>query len=243
MGKVYIVGAGPGDPKLITIKGLELLKKADVILYDHLVNPRLLKEAKEEAEKIFVGKIAGKHTYRQEEINQLLIEKAKKFQCVVRLKGGDPFIFGRLAEEMEALSKAKIEFEVIPGVTASSGAASSLKTALTHRDISSVLTFITGHRKGNTPLDIPFEHIVKLKSTLVIYMGVRTFPEIREKLLNCGMEPSTPVAFIENATLEEEKIIVTTLEKAQEALKEIKPPAIIIIGKILTKTFQLNLSS
>ncbi len=234
-GKVYIAGAGPCDPELITLKLYRILKMADVILYDHLVNPKILEEASQDAEKIYVGKVCGKHSVSQDEINSMLVTKAKEGKLVLRLKGGDPLIFGRVGEEMRALDEAGVEYEIIPGITASSAAASIAKIPLTHRDLSSTVTFVTGHRKKGMPLDLPFSHLVALKGTLVFYMAVSTISEITESLIKEGMDESTPVLIAYRSSCDDERYIKTTLGLLPEVVKVegIVSPAIFIVGQVV----------
>ncbi len=233
-GKVYIVGAGPGDPELITLKGLRILKEADVVLYDNLVPKELLGFAKEDAELIYVGKASGRHTVSQQRINELLVEKAKQGKHVVRLKGGDPLIFGRASEEMRALREASVDFEIVPGVTAASAACARAKVSLTSRDCASVLSFITGHRRGKEPLNLPYRELVGLDGTIVVYMGVSTCEQIAANLVKNGMPEDTPVLVACSIGLENERLIVTTLSELP-VVKEregIEPPALFIIGRV-----------
>ena len=236
-GKVYIVGAGPGDPELITVKGLRVLREAEVLLYDHLVSEELLKEAPISAERIYVGKRAGHHSFKQEEINALLFEKAREGRRVVRLKGGDPFVFGRAGEEMEFLESKGIPFEVVPGVTAASALASQAKFSLTHRAHSSILTFVTGHRKGDAPLELPFSALARLGGTVVIYMGLGTLGELQQGLLEEGMEPDTPVLMGRNVTLPTQQFLSTTLGEMVSVRERVglKPPVLVVIGRVVAE--------
>jgi len=233
-GKVFIVGAGPGDPELITVKGLQTIKNADVILHDSLVHPHLVFEINPGAEKIFVGKRKGKHSVSQETIQSLLIEAANKGKQVVRLKGGDPFIFGRGAEEAEALAKAGITFEVIAGVTAGIGAAAGFGIPLTFRNEAQSTTLITGHQcekngKHN------WKALAELDSTLVFYMGVKNISEIVSGLIKNGKSSSTPLAIVQNGTMVSQQIFISTLENVEKELEGIalKTPAVIIIGEVV----------
>ncbi len=230
-GKVYIVGAGPGDPELITLKAVRILRMAQVVLYDRLIPMEVLDYAPGSAEKIFVGKRCGRHPIPQERINAIMVEKALEGKVVVRLKGGDPAIFGRLAEEIKALREHGIPFEIVPGVTAASAAAASLGISLTHRDCASVVSFITGHRKGGQPLDLPFEHLAALGGTIVVYMGLSTAPEIARKLIDAGMPSDTPVAVVSSAaTAEERKMFLSLGQVMGEILSHFSPPSVIFIG-------------
>jgi len=233
-GKVFIVGAGPGDPGLITVKGLQAINNADVILHDSLVHPHLVFEINPGAEKIFVGKREGKHSVSQETIQSLLIAAANKGKLVVRLKGGDPFIFGRGAEEAEALAKAGITFEVIAGVTAGIGAAAGFGIPLTSRNEAQSTTLITGHqceKKGKHN----WKALAELDSTLVFYMGVKNIREIVTGLTNNGKSGSTPLAIVQNGTMVSQQIFISTLENVEKELKGItlKTPAVIIIGEVV----------
>jgi uroporphyrin-III C-methyltransferase len=232
MKKVYLVGGGPGDPELITVKGMKLIQSADVIIYDRLVSRKLLAYAKPGAELIYVGKQAGKHTLTQEEINQLLIKKAEEGKLVVRLKGGDPFVFGRGGEEALALRKHGIAVEVVPGVSSAIAVPALAGIPVTHRGIASSVTLVTGHlaEKKEERLDY-----ASLKAeTVVILMGVKNLPKIIEEFRKTR-PPTTPVAIIEKGTLEEQRVITGTLadiiERAQEA--KLKPPAITVIGEVV----------
>ncbi len=235
MGKVYIVGAGPGDPRLITVRGLELLREAQVVLYDHLVSEELLGEAPDYAEKIYVGKMAGRHSMGQEDINRLLLEKAGEGKMVVRLKGGDPFIFGRLGEEMECLEGAGVHYEVVPGVTAASAVASVARLSLTHRNYSSLLTMVTGHRKRNSALDLPFSSLAGMGGTLVVYMGLAALEELQERLLEAGMDPSTPVLMARGVTWSQERLLRTTLGDMVRSRDEnhLASPVLLVIGHVV----------
>lgn len=243
-GKVYLVGAGPGDPDLITIRGMELLKNADVVLYDRLANDSLLKFCSENTELIFVGKEANRHPIPQEEIIKILIEKAKSNNKIIRLKGGDPFIFGRGSEEALALFEKGIEFEVIPGITAGIGASAYSGTPLTHRNIVTQCLFITAHESPEkNESQIQWELLAKLKNTtLVIYMGASTLPQTVEKLLSYGMDSETPSIIVQNATLPSQRHYISKLHLIPDLLKRenIKPPIITIIGE--TAVFSENLN-
>src|SRR6266542_4662212 len=197
-GKVYLVGAGPGDPGLNTVRGLQLLHSAQVIVYDQLVNPALLEEAPATAIRIFVGKQAGRHCIAQEEINRILIDHARVGNEVVRLKGGDPFVFGRGGEEAEALADAGIPFEVVPGVTAGVAAPAYAGIPLTHRDDASAVAFVTGHEdpaKDDSALD--WGALARFPGTLVLYMGVKRLPEVVERLVAAGRDGGEPAACVE----------------------------------------------
>jgi len=231
-GKVYLVGAGPGDPGLITVKGVKLLQEADVIVYDHLVDERLLAYGKPEAELLYVGK--HEHRLPQEEINRFLVERARAGKRVVRLKGGDPFIFGRGGEEAEALASAGIPFEMVPGVTSGIAVPAYAGIPLTHRDFASSVAFLTGHEDPTKETSrIAWDRIATGIDTLVILMGVTNLPEIVRKLVEGGRDPRTPVAIIRCGTTAEQETVEGTLETIVEKAKGLKPPAITIIGRVV----------
>jgi len=236
-GIVYLIGAGPGDPGLITVKGLACLRRADVVIYDYLANPVFLKEAPPDAERIYVGKTRGCHHVPQEEINQLLAEKAGEGKVVARLKGGDPFLFGRGGEETEFLAQQMIAFEVIPGITAGVAAAAYAGIPLTHRDYTVSLGMITGHRKGTKGEDgLDWKPLAAGAGTLVFYMGMANLPLIVERLLAEGRAPSTPVAVVRWAATHRQETLTATLADVVARVEEtgFKPPAVIIIGEVVT---------
>lgn len=233
-GKVYLVGAGPGDPGLLTIKGEKLLKSAQAVVYDRLVGGEILSLIPETAERINVGKIAGRHPIPQEEINRILLEKAQEGKRVVRLKGGDPFLFGRGGEELELLRENDIPFEVVPGITSAIAVPCYAGIPVTHRDCCSSLHIITGHAKKDGKLHIDFDALVRLKGTLVFLMSVSSMPYILQGLAGAGMGSSTPAAVVENGTLPDQRKIVATLgtlaKKAEDA--GVKSPAVLLIGDV-----------
>jgi uroporphyrinogen III methyltransferase/synthase len=231
--KVYLVGAGPGSADLITLRGAELIRQADCIIHDRLVNPLLLQFAKSDAEIILTPKRAGPDSVTQQQINELLLQKAAQGKTIVRLKGGDPVIFGRGSEEAKVLADAGIEFEIVPGVTAATAAAEYAGIMLTDRTYSSQVAFITGREaEGKIDTGIDWELLAKFEGTLVFYMGIGNLPLICEKLMKNGLSPKTPAAVIENATLpNQRKVTASIAEMPFECEKQkIKPPAIIIIG-------------
>lgn len=229
-GKVYLVGAGPGDPDLITLRGLELLRTADVILYDNLASPGLLAHARSDAQKLYVGKKRALHFLRQPEINRLLIKKAQQGLAVVRLKGGDPYIFGRGGEEAEALLDAGVEFEVVPGVTSASGAAAYIGVPLTHRSKTSAVTFVTGHEADH----IDWNRLGHTE-TLVIFMGLTSFGSIAERLLAAGRTPQTPAMAVRWATFSHQQTVVGRLDNLAQKIADadLKPPALIVVGEVV----------
>jgi len=242
-GKAYLVGAGPGDPGLLTLKGLEALKEADCVIYDFLANSRLLEHAKPGAETIYVGKKGSEKTLPQEEISRLLVDKAKKGKTVVRLKGGDPFIFGRGGEEAEELAAAGIEFEVVPGVTSAVAAPAYAGIPLTHRDLSSAVTFITGQEN---PLkerpNIAWDRLSTGRGTLVFLMGWKNLSLITEKLLANGWAPSTPVALVRWGTMTKQVSIVGRLDDITGLARgeDMKPPVVIVVGEVVALREKLN---
>ena len=226
--KVYLVGAGPGDPDLITVKGRRILQQADAVLYDHLANPALLSLAPPHAERLYVGKKKSAHAFSQEEICGLLIERARRGLTVVRLKGGDPFLFGRGGEEAEALADAGIPFEIVPGVTTPLGIAAYTGVPLTHRQHTSAVTFVTGHA-----VEAIDWAKVGHAETLVIFMGLTTFPEIARQLMAHGRSPDTPTMAVRWATRPDQQTIVGTLATLPGMLGGMKPPATIIVGEVV----------
>jgi len=235
-GKVFLVGAGPGNPELLTIKAAELVKTAEVVVYDRLVSASILKLASENAEKIYVGKRTGKHELTQEKITELLIEKAREGKKVVRLKGGDPFLFGRGGEEAEALADNNIDFEVVPGITSAIAAPAYAGIPLTHRDYASSVTIVTGHRARDSERSVDWVKMARLGGTLVILMGVESLEAIANKLVKGGLNPNTPVAVIEQGTLKQQKSVVGKIGTIAKETKEqnVKPPAVIVVGEVVT---------
>jgi uroporphyrin-III C-methyltransferase len=233
-GKVYLVGAGPGDPQLLTIKAVKVLKEADVVIYDRLVGEEILCLAPEGAEMIYVGKRTGKHEVPQDKITELIVEKAQSGGKIVRLKGGDPFIFGRGGEEAEALVEKGIEFEVVPGVSSSVAAPMYAGIPLTHRDYAASVAIITGHRAGDAEKVIDWVKIAIAVDTMVILMGVESLDSIVCKLLEGGVSADKPVAIVESGTYPKQRTLISTLGKiVKEAdQKKIKPPAVIVIGEV-----------
>ena len=233
-GLVALIGAGPGDPELLTLKGLRLLQEADAVLYDNLVNEQILDFARRDAERIYVGKRQRYAGVRQAAINELLAERARAGQRVVRLKGGDPFIFGRGGEEVETLAAQGIDCVVVPGITAALGAASTAGIPLTHRDLAQSVRFVTGHRV-NDQVNLDWPELVNPHQTLVVYMGLLGLAEIVEKLIAQGMNPQTPALLVERATLPEQRQIRAPLRElpAAVAAADVSGPTLIIIGEVV----------
>ncbi|HIJ96685.1 MAG TPA: uroporphyrinogen-III C-methyltransferase [Desulfuromonadales bacterium] len=244
-GIVYLVGAGPGDPRLITLRGIECLRNADVVVYDYLANELLLNHAPEGAERIYAGKIGGRHNQAQDEINSLLVEKGGSGKVVVRLKGGDPFVFGRGGEECEALREAGIPFEVVPGVTAAMGAAAYAGIPLTHRDFTASVAFVTGQEgqgKDDSDSAIDWDRLSLGSGTVVFYMGITTLRRSMQRMMQHGRDAATPVALVRWATTPCQQILIGTVadiaDKAEAAA--FKPPAVTIVGDVVSLREKLS---
>ena len=233
-GRVSIVGAGPGDPELLTVRALNRIRAADVIVHDRLVDPSILSHARDDAKRIYVGKTRGCHALSQDRINELLAELARDGLSVVRLKGGDPFVFGRGGEELAFLEQHGIETEIVPGVTAALGCAASAGIPVTHRDLAQAVTFVTGHAKDGGDPDLDWTSLARANHTLVVYMGVATAAKVAVRLTEAGMEGSMPVAVIENGTRPDERIVTGTLGELATLIEThaIKGPAVLIIGRV-----------
>ena len=233
-GRVALVGAGPGDAELITLKGARLLQTAEVVIYDNLVSQGILDLISPTAERIFVGKMAGNHTMPQDDICQLLVDKAQEGKFVVRLKGGDPFVFGRGGEEMDVLLEAGVPVDIVPGVTAALGAAASFGFPLTHRDHAQSCVFVTGHLKDHT-VELDWPALARPGQTVVIYMGVTGLETISRELQAAGLPGDTPAALIYRATWPNEKAHKGTLATLPEVARahKVKPPTLIVIGTVV----------
>ncbi|MEW6426546.1 MAG: uroporphyrinogen-III C-methyltransferase [Thermodesulfobacteriota bacterium] len=243
-GKVYLIGAGPGDPTLITVKGLQFLQKAQVVVYDYLASPKLLAHVPQGTELVYVGKKGGGlHAKTQEEINQILVDKAREGKRVVRLKGGDPFIFGRGGEEIEELVEAGVAFEVVPGVTSATAAATYAGVPITHRRYTASVAFITGHEEpGKAVSNVDWEKISTGIGTLVFYMGIKNLPHITEKLIANGRDPQTPVVVVRWASTPEQRSVEGTLETIADIVtrEKIKPPALVVVGDVVRLRQTIN---
>jgi uroporphyrin-III C-methyltransferase/precorrin-2 dehydrogenase/sirohydrochlorin ferrochelatase len=240
-GEVYLVGAGPGDPELLTLKALRLMQQADVVIYDRLVSPAILELCRRDADKIYVGKARSNHSVAQEGINALLVEYAAQGKRVCRLKGGDPFIFGRGGEEIQELFAAGVAFQVVPGITAASGCSAYAGIPLTHRDYAQSVRFLTGHLKEGSP-ELPWKELVYENQTLVLYMGLVGLEKICAQLIAHGQRPNMPVALISKGTTPEQKVVVGTLADIASKVSEyqIQAPTLTIIGEVVSLREQLQ---
>ena len=241
VGEVYVVGTGPGDPDLLTFRALRLMQQADVVLYDRLIGDGILNLVRRDAERIYVGKLPNDHSVPQEEIGKMLIRLAHEGKRVLRLKGGDPFVFGRGGEEIEALSENGVAFQVIPGVTAAVGCASYAGIPLTHRDHAQACVFVTGHEKDGK-LNLNWNSLIQPRQTVVVYMGLSSMPTITGSFIKHGADPATPAAVVENGTRAGQRVITGTLESlaVRTAEAEIKSPALIIIGSVVNLREKLS---
>ncbi|MDI6651955.1 siroheme synthase CysG [Gluconobacter japonicus] len=234
-GEVWLVGGGPGDPDLLTLKALHLMQNADVVLYDNLLPKVLLERVRRDAELIFVGKQRDRHAMPQSAINAEMVRYAKAGQRVLRLKGGDPFIFGRGGEEIESLIEAGVSFRVVPGITAASGCASYAGIPLTHRDCAQACLFVTGHARADGVLDLPWDDMADRRQTVVIYMGISTLPALMTGLIQNGLPSDWPVAIVERGTQPSQRVLTGTLSTIadQAATASVSSPALVIVGEVV----------
>jgi len=240
-GTVWLIGAGPGDPELLTVKAARLIAAADVVVFDHLVGDGIMDLACADARRIYAGKEASNHTLPQEAINKLLVDLAREGLAVVRLKGGDPFIFGRGGEELETLAASGIPFGVVPGVTAAAGCAAYSGFPLTHRDHSQSVTFVTGHLKDGT-VNLDWPALARPNQTVAFYMGIGAAAEICQQMIDHGLPALTPAAVIRNGTLPTQQTLVATLGTLPQRIDEsgITPPALIVVGSVVNLHARLN---
>lgn len=240
-GKVWLVGAGPGDPELLTIKAARLISMADAIVYDHLVGNGIMDLARDDARLIYAGKESSKHTMPQDSINQLLVDLANEGLSVVRLKGGDPFIFGRGGEEIEKLAEHRIPFQVVPGITAAAGCGAYAGIPLTHRDHAQSVRFVTGHLKDGT-MDLSWAELVHPRQTVVFYMGLVGLGEICAQLIRHGRAAATPIALIQQGTTREQRVVVGTLADMPERVAGagVRAPTLLIVGEVVSLRERLN---
>lgn len=234
VGEVMLVGTGPGDPDLLTLKALRCMQSADVVLYDNLVSKPILALLPATIERIYVGKRRANHAMQQQSINELMVELAKQGRKVLRLKGGDPFVFGRGGEEIETLSEQGVPFQVVPGVTAALGVASYCGIPLTHRDYAQAVTFVTGHLKDGS-MDLDWPALARPRQTVVIYMGLMGLPVLCDQLIAHGRSPDTPAAVIQHGTQPTQRVVTATLATlAEKVLTEgLEPPTLIIVGEVV----------
>lgn len=239
-GEVYVVGTGPGDPELLTLRALRLMQQAEVVLYDNLVSDEILALLPTEVQRIYVGKQRANHAMRQESINALMVDLARAGNRVLRLKGGDPFVFGRGGEEVEALAEAGVAFQVVPGITAALGASAYAGVPLTHRDHAQAVTFVTGHLKDGT-MDLDFAALARPRQTVVIYMGLHGLPVLCERLIAHGRPAGTPAAVVQQATTARQRVVTGTLDTLPTLVAQagLHAPTLIIVGEVVSLQRQL----
>lgn len=239
---VYFIGAGPGDPELMTIKANRLLNEADVVVYDRLVSKEIMDLVPSGVSRIYVGKRPGSHHMTQEEINELLVKLGRSDRTVVRLKGGDPFIFGRGGEEVLELQKHGIKFEIVPGITSAAACTAYAGIPLTHRGLATGARIVTGHCRANMPLDLNWDSLADPDTTLVVYMGLGQLPQIAKKLIAAGLAPDTPAAAIENGTSMRQRRCISTLVDLDDRVKELDfcTPTLIVIGRVVSLASKLD---
>lgn len=233
--KIYLVGTGPGDPDLLTVKALRLLQNSDVVVYDRLVSDEILQQIPPGVSRIYVGKKTGKHTVPQDEINSLLVKLAESKRTIVRLKGGDPFVFGRGSEEAEYLARHKVPFEVVPGITSASACTTYAGIPLTHRGLAHGVQIITGHCRADLPLDLDWQSLADPGKTIVVYMGVANIALICDRLMHAGLSEETPAAAIANGTSSRQQRLITTLSRLAQDTREsgMKAPVLFVIGRVV----------
>lgn len=240
MGKVYLTGAGPGDIELLTLKALRVIKEADVIIYDRLANPDILEHAKDGCEFVYVGKEDGRHIMPQDEINEVIYQNGLKHECVVRLKGGDPFVFGRGGEEALYLQNRDVKFDIIPGITSAISAPAYAGIPVTHRGVAVSFRVVTGHESPNKKISqIPWDNF-KTDDTIIFLMGLHNLPKISKKLIEIGKESDYPVAVISKGTTPEQSVVVGTLENIVDKTKDVPTPALIVVGRVVELREQLK---